>query len=137
MTNQPDQHSSVVLACPVCHAELVRDKHAWVCNSCGKVFTNTVEGYANFLTGEGYADEDDVERGFHEEKTATVTIEGYLIPLLQKNFPIVSRPRFEYWILAVEWQRALICCVMPVMTPGGRIQAKESSTGIAENNSIN
>ena len=85
MTDHSAQ-TAVNFTCPVCHNKLARDKHAWRCNSCEKTFTDTDEGYANFLMAEGYADEDDIERGLHEEKTATVTMEGYLIPLLKKIF---------------------------------------------------
>lgn len=77
---------SISLACPVCNVILDRQSAAYDCMGCGRNFPDTPEGYANFLMAPGYADEDDVERGHHEEKTAKVTMEGYLIPLLRKLF---------------------------------------------------
>lgn len=50
------------------------------------IYRNTEGGYANFLVVEPFADLEDNERGLQEEKTATVAITGYLIPLLRKIF---------------------------------------------------
>ena len=80
------QQGAVTLVCPVCRGRLTRDDSGWTCGSCARAFVSSPDGHSDFLVGSGFADQEDVERGLHEEKTATVTVEGYLIPLLRRLF---------------------------------------------------
>ena len=62
-------------------------EHSWECLPCGRVFDVSPYGSPNFLFGPAFAEDENPERNLHEEKTARVTVEGYLLPLLRKTFP--------------------------------------------------
>ncbi len=79
--------STVEFACPICCGPLTKVERGWQCPGCEKTYETAKLGYTNFLEGEGFADQDNVERALHEEKTAEVTMTGYLIPLLNELFP--------------------------------------------------
>ncbi len=85
---EPNSHASrVTFICPVCRQPVRSDTKGWECQPCGRLFPASAAGSANFLLGPGFSEDENPERDLHEEKTARVTVEGYLLPLLARTFP--------------------------------------------------
>lgn len=82
--------SNVRLVCPICHHVLESKPDGWFCTNCERLFENTAHGYTNLLVVPPFTDEEDVERGYREERMAEVLMGDYLGPLLKKLFGDVA-----------------------------------------------
>jgi SAM-dependent methyltransferase len=89
MTRQIKDASRITFICPQCREVVVKEEKGWGCRTCNRFFEVSPHGSPNFLIGPGFTEDENFERDLHEEKTARVTVEGYLLPLLKRTFPDV------------------------------------------------
>lgn len=87
MTQQPKLANGPDFICPLCKTAVIPVATGWLCSDCDRTFVRGSHGSPYFLVGSGFSEDDNPERDLHEEKTARVTVEGYLLPLLQRTFP--------------------------------------------------
>ncbi len=92
MSDVNGQKSQIGFACPICKTGFEQTASPFVCRSCGRTFSDTEQGYKNFLVVEEFAGEDDQERGLLEENAQRVCMNGYLVPLLKRLFPDTPPP---------------------------------------------
>ena len=79
--------TNVNFACPLCKQPVLTIPAGWNCPACERTFAPGLHRSPNFLIGSGFTEDHDHARDLHEEKTARVTVEGYLLPLLRRTFP--------------------------------------------------
>lgn len=91
MDNALQVENKMEFICPVCRKSLMQKGDEWNCESCEKHYAVSANGSPNFLVGPGFGEDDDPERNLHEESTAKVTVDGYLLPLLNRIFPNADR----------------------------------------------
>ena len=79
-------NTKIRFVCPLCKVDFPEQTSPFRCESCGRTFQDTTEGYKNFLVVDEFAGEDDPDRNILEENAQRVCMEGYLIPLLHRLF---------------------------------------------------
>lgn len=79
--------SRITFTCPRCKEPVQRTSNEWECATCNCRYEISSNDIPVFLVGPGFSEDENLERDLHEENTARVTVDGYLLPLLRKTFP--------------------------------------------------